>query len=445
MNDQLTAALADCLERIEAGTAPAAAIAAHPPALRPALADLVAAAAGVRDLAPSPVRPGFRAALHGELARLEAEARRGWHADAAAGMVLDPATQARVPAGAANGLATAADATSDRLPGARRARRRRLALSPAAVVALVAVTAFAAGRGLPADAPVAARGALERAWHGLTGPAGDAPAAPAAGRPGPGGPGSPPAGATAVVRRGAGVPGLRTPVATAGALSARADAVAPARPEEAAPALPPGPPAVAEPPAATGIPAADAPLAPGPSSAPPEEPRDRRDPDPPTPATTPSASVSTAAPSPTPSPTPGVVAGPYTVAGSVKQLAAAVDPLPLQGVSVALVRVDPDADCLAGPPGPVARATTAADGGYRFADVPEGVYVVAVERVRDPSDPDCRPLRWRTASHLGVAAFCDALPSAIRLDDGLGPARTASNVNVLYAETDRCARPAGDP
>lgn len=443
MNDQLTAALEDCLERIDAGTAPAAAIAAHPPALRPALADLVAAAAGVRDLAPSPVRPGFRAALHGELARLEAEARRGWQADAAAGVARDPATQARVPAGAANGLATVAGAVSDRLPGARRARWRRLALSPAAVVALVAVTAFAAGRGLPADAPVAARGALERAWHRLTGPAGDAPAAPAAGRPGPGGPGSPPAGATAVARRGAGVSGLRTPVATAGALPARADAVAPARPEEASPALPPGPPAVAEAPAATGIPAGAAPLAPGPSSAPPERPRDRRDPDPPTPAITPSASA--AAPSPTPSPTPIAVAGPYTVTGSVKQLAAAVDPLPLEGVSVALVRVDPDEDCLAGPPGPVARATTAADGGYRFADVPEGVYVVAVERVRDPADPDCRPLRWRTASHLGVAAFCDALPSAIRLDDGLGPARTASNVNVLYAEADRCARPAADP
>jgi hypothetical protein len=74
MNPRLTEALADCLARIEQGTSPAVAIAAHPD-VRDDLAPLVEAALAVRALPPRPIRPAFRAHLQADLARLEAEAR----------------------------------------------------------------------------------------------------------------------------------------------------------------------------------------------------------------------------------------------------------------------------------------------------------------------------------------------------------------------------------
>lgn len=477
MNDELTAAFADCLDRIEAGAAPEAAIAAQPAALRDELRVLVAFAAAARALPAAAVRPGFRAALQGELARREAEAHRGWRADAVAGIARDPATDAAVPASAAGagvgrlveapGLGASGGATPT-ASAPRRWRWHRLSLSPAAVLALVAVTAFAAGRGWPADGLAAARDALRRAWDGTVGrPAGIGTPA-AIGDRDPVSEGGSPAPATAVNRAGAGTRDLRAATA-----APAPDARAPGLPGRVSVGSVPGvdraaiaDAAAASPRAVAGrvagtrgigesggaTPTAAAPTdAPAPATtasavggsgrrAPGGGPRST---DTPAPTAAPSATATAADPGGPPTPTPVPARGPFVVTGFVKQQAAAVEPLPLEGVTVSLVRVDTLRGCQAGPPAPVAQTTTGADGSYAFTDVPGGTYVVAVERARDAADPDCRPLRWRTASHLGVAAFCDALPSAIALDDQLGPARTAANVNVLYEELDRCAGAAG--
>lgn len=439
-NDDLSEALADCLDRIAAGTPPDDAVAACPAAWRSEVAPLVHAALGVTALPARPPRPAFRAALHGELTRLEAEARAK---DAAGAMGVTIGNDGRAMGIDGAPRAEHAPGWLGWLTKPRGAGIRRFALAPLAVLALLAGTAFVAAGGRPGDVLPGLIHGARQVLQSLWGDAGR-PDTPPESQPGASGAREqggvddtrPSAQATMVNRRNPPADILRPapPVAQVplGATAADPRAAIAARPATpiAAVAIPVAPTAGVEPTtASSNLPA-------GGAKKPDIQPTETRSP-PSTNTPTPAASPTSAGASSS-SPTPTLEPGLFSIAGQVKRQAAAIEPLPLEGVEVRLVRLAVPSACRPDPPPVVARATTGADGGYRFDGIPAGAYLIAVERLRDPADPDCLPPRWRTASNLGVADLCEALPSAFAVDDTLGPARTAANINVFYAEGDRC-------
>jgi hypothetical protein len=447
MSPRLTAALADCLDQIEAGVPPAAALAACPEDLRADLARLVETSRALRTLPPHPPRAAFRANLQAELAGLESTTvrrRKAWEG----GPIVEPVLRRfGRPAGgtawAARWLAalgvvalllvsTVAVSANSR-PGDRLFTVKRL------VAWVWPAFGGADGQfGIPNDADADGETSGETGSKTSSEPA----AAPLTHAP------------TVIARRGRvdrekqvsrasskdassskGTGSLSPSEATGtGAVSAAA------RPSTTMPAVAPiAPPATADP---AILPTAIAPaITPAPGTNPPDSgsPRDPRPGNPPPggdPQQTPTPASTPTEPPATPSPQPSVV-GDFSVSGQIKRLDGSPEGQPLAGAEVQLFRLDRAPDCALGPGAALGSQVTAADGGYRFEALTAGTYLVAAARPRDGGDPECLPLRWHVRGGPAVPGLCDALPSAFTLDDAT-PGRAWTNIHVLFDGDARC-------
>lgn len=441
MSPRLTAALADCLDQIEAGIPPAAALAACPDDLRADLARLIETSRALRTLPPRPPRPAFRADLQAELARLEiidtGRRQRAW----AAGPLFLLRRSLR-PAG-----------------GAAWAARWLAALGVVAL--LLAGTVAASANSRPGDRLFAIKRLATWVWPafgGVDGQSGipmDANVGNGTGRAA----GDPSAAVsiahtpTVVARRGrVDLGGHASHAPPSSAVSKDTASLAPAlttgarsdasRPSTALAAAAIALPAAVDP--MTILPTAIAPaITPGPSTNPPDSGASRgsRSEDP-SPGSDPQRTPTAVGPTPDPpattsSPAPTVATGEFSVSGQVKRLDASPEGQPLAGAEVQLFRIDGALDCALGPGTVLGRQITAVDGGYRFDGLSAGTYLVAAARPRDEGDPECLPLRWHVRGGPAVPGLCDALPSAFTLDD-VTPGRAWTNIHVLFDGDARC-------